>query len=497
MAANGPLLTLELPDEAATVSLAEDIAACLSPGDVVALSGGLGAGKTTLARALIRVVADDPDLEVPSPTFTLVQTYDLGRLALAHFDLYRLSSPDELEEIGLDEALADGAALVEWPERAGHHLPPDRLDIALEIAGTGRRAVVTGGGTLPQRLARSRAIRDFLDRSGFAGASRRHLQGDASSRRYERIGGDGYRAVLMDWPGSAPPALKDRRAAFRARDVRAFIAVDGALRAVGLSAPEILAGDSAAGFLLLEDLGTEGVLENGAPDPDRYRVAVEVLAVIHALPRPAELPLPDSSTHRLPALGPEALAAEIALFVDWYLPHATGRPLPEAARAEFDDIWSGLFRRLGGAETSWVLFDVQAPNLLWLAERKGLARLGLLDFQDMFLGPAAYDVASICQDPRATVPAALEADLRNHYLDMRRQADRAFDEEGFLEAYAILATERILKNLGVFARLADHAGKREYLRHIPRLGEYLPRALAHPALSGYAHWHERHLPPIS
>src|SRR5262245_12447519 len=108
-------LTIDLPDEAATVALAEDVAARLQPGDLVALSGGLGAGKTTFARALVRAIADDPGLDVPSPTFTLVQTYAAGRLPVAHFDLYRLSGPDEIDEIGLDEALATGAVLVEWP----------------------------------------------------------------------------------------------------------------------------------------------------------------------------------------------------------------------------------------------------------------------------------------------------------------------------------------------------------------------------------------------
>ncbi|HMN85874.1 MAG TPA: phosphotransferase [Bauldia sp.] len=177
------------------------------------------------------------------------------------------------------------------------------------------------------------------------------------------------------------------------------------------------------------------------------------------------------------------------------MPLATGGRLPPDARADFDVIWAGLFARLAKTEASWVLFDVQAPNLLWLAGREGLARIGLLDFQDMFLGPTAYDVASLCQDPRVTVPAPLEVALRERYLGRRRN-DAGFDEEAFLEAYAILAAERVLKNLGVFARLALHAGKREYLAHVPRLCEYLSRALAHPVLRGYAQWHARHLPPL-
>ena len=111
-----------LPDEAATARLGQDLAAALRPGDVLALSGDLGAGKTALARALIRANAGDPDLEVPSPTFTLVQTYDV-RVPISHFDLYRLGSSSELDELGFEEALREGAVVVEWPERAGGRLP--------------------------------------------------------------------------------------------------------------------------------------------------------------------------------------------------------------------------------------------------------------------------------------------------------------------------------------------------------------------------------------
>lgn len=138
---------MRLADEAATARLGQAIAAALRPGEAICLSGPLGAGKSTLARALVRALTT-PDEDVPSPTFTLVQFYEGPRLKVAHFDLYRLSNPDEAYEIGLDEALDEGAAIIEWPERLEGQLPADRLDvvIAVENGGEGRVARLTGHG---------------------------------------------------------------------------------------------------------------------------------------------------------------------------------------------------------------------------------------------------------------------------------------------------------------------------------------------------------------
>ena len=138
-------ITIDLADEAATTRLGAVIARLLRAGDAVCLTGPLGAGKSTLARGLIRALTR-PDEDVPSPTFTLVQFYEAAELSLAHFDLYRLAGPDEVEEVGLDEALDNGAVLIEWPERLEGHLPADRLDIEIAIVASGRVAKLTPHG---------------------------------------------------------------------------------------------------------------------------------------------------------------------------------------------------------------------------------------------------------------------------------------------------------------------------------------------------------------
>ncbi|TAJ38962.1 MAG: tRNA (adenosine(37)-N6)-threonylcarbamoyltransferase complex ATPase subunit type 1 TsaE [Reyranella sp.] len=143
-----PTFSLSLPDEAATERLGAALAERLRPRDVVALVGGLGAGKTTLARAILRAASGEPALIVPSPTFTLVEVYDTPRGAFWHFDLYRMEEPEQVFELGWEEARTDGIALVEWAERLGPLLPHERLTVTLSIEGEGRRATLEGEARL-------------------------------------------------------------------------------------------------------------------------------------------------------------------------------------------------------------------------------------------------------------------------------------------------------------------------------------------------------------
>jgi len=183
---DGYRFTVALADEEAARRLMVDIAAALAPGDLVTLSGDLGAGKTTFARAMIRHFAGDPAVEVPSPTFTLLQAYELPRFTLVHADLYRLNDPAELAELGLEEILPRSLTLLEWPDRAEGFLPDDRLDVALNLSLKDgpyfRSACVTGYGTF---AARAECIADI--RASVAKARREGLAVGFVPIEYEHI----------------------------------------------------------------------------------------------------------------------------------------------------------------------------------------------------------------------------------------------------------------------------------------------------------------------
>ncbi|QFR34558.1 tRNA (adenosine(37)-N6)-threonylcarbamoyltransferase complex ATPase subunit type 1 TsaE [Ancylobacter sp. TS-1] len=494
-----------LPDEAATGRLAMDLAAMLRPGDLVTLDGDLGAGKTTLARALIRELAGDPELEVPSPTFTLLQTYDLPRQRVVHADLYRLGDPSELDELGWSEQTDGAVTLVEWPERGGIAvLQPDRLEVHITLPTGGsetmRRLRLFGFGRLAGALFRMKSIRALIDQTGFGPAQRRHLQGDASSRSYERLIGPRRNAILMNAPRRPDgPAVRGGKPysaiAHLAEDVKPFVAMARGLRERGFSAPAIYGGDLEAGLLIIEDLGDEGVLGGTPPVPlpERYEAAVDVLAALHVLDLPASLPVAPGIEHHIPTYDLAALLIEAELLLDWYLPHC-GVSLAADARQSFRQLWAVALGPALAQKKVWVLRDYHSPNLMWLPNREGLARIGLLDFQDAVMGPPGYDLVSLGQDARIDVPESLELALLGRYAKARREADPTFDVRGFAASYAVMGAQRATKILGIFARLNHRDRKPAYLRHLPRIWNYLQRCLAFTDLEALASWYKDHVP---
>lgn len=314
----------------------------------------------------------------------------------------------------------------------------------------------------------------FLQTSGWADGHRSFLAGDASARSYERLvhPKDGTTMVLMD----APPDDGE--------DTRPFVTVARYLRHLGLSAPEIIAVDEVNGFVLLEDLGDDlfARLCKATHDieTELYEAAVDVMVKLHL-----GTVLPD-----LPPYDRDVYLRESRLLTEWYIPAVKGTAFPPHLEAEFAALMTELTDGLSGDRPVTVLRDYHAENLLWLPERDGTERLGLLDFQDALAGHPAYDLVSLLEDARRdTTP-----DLRNAMKDRFVQATSAKKGE-FERDYAVLGAQRNLKIIGIFARLCIRDTKAGYVDLIPRVWDHLMNDLMHPDLSGLREFVNNHVPP--
>jgi len=339
-----------------------------------------------------------------------------------------------------------------------------------------------GAGRRPQRVSgRAAAARAFLAAAGWGGAQVAAMAGDASPRRYWRLSGGpgGAGAVLMD----ADPA--------QGEEVRPFAAMTGWLRAEGFSAPDIFALDAEAGFALLEDLGDALFARVCARDPALegalYAAAVEALAALHALAPPRQVS-GWGCVHAPPPYDAAMLARETRLAVDWWAPSA-GATLSADAKAEFAALAAAATADAAQDRRALALVDFHAENLLWLPGRAGVARVGLLDYQDARIGSPAYDLVSLLGDARRDVGVA--AAMRAAYAATQGPG---FDAESFARDAAALSAQRCLKIMGVFARLARRDGKPGHLAHLPRVWRVLAQDLRHPALAPLAAWVARWLP---
>jgi len=303
----------------------------------------------------------------------------------------------------------------------------------------------------------------FLNRIGWGDAAIAPLAGDASNRRYLRVIGQSS-AVLMD----APPE--------KGEDTTPFVQITDLLREREFSAPQIFGADPVNGFLLLEDLGDALFARAVANVAEKtlYAAAVDLLADLHQMPAPAELPRYDAATYR----------REAQLLTEWYLPGA-GRDVDAAA---FDALIDAACAPLLDANVV-VLRDYHAENLIWLPVRHGTARVGLLDYQDALAGHPAYDLVSLLEDARRDTSDALRAAMFDRYI-----AATGLEQDAFAQAYATLGAQRNIKILGIFARLWLRDGKVTYLDLMPRVWAHLQRDLAHPALNDLHDWIGQNVP---
>ena len=348
---------------------------------------------------------------------------------------------------------------------------------------------------------------DFLAGAGWGAAERRPLPGDASTRRYIRLHLGGRTAMLMDQPqnvesATAPAAASpDQRRALgynalarlAGADCGRFVATAEYLRRCGLKAPEIYAADISRGFLLIEDLGNDlytDILQGNGDERGLYEAAIDALVALHELPAPAQL----SPEKPLFPYDEAAMLAEIDLLTEWFFPLVLGRAADPAETEHHRALWSVALKHLDGGPNVFVHRDYHAQNLLWRGSLSGLARVGIIDFQDAVSGSPAYDVVSLLEDARRDVSPELGEAMTSHYLDRSRCGGSAGDRARFRASAAVLAAQRNVKIAGIFARLAKRDSKPRYLAHLPRVWRYLERDLRHEVLAPVKDWYDATIP---
>ncbi len=322
----------------------------------------------------------------------------------------------------------------------------------------------------PERHAKLQA---FLLLSGWDDAARSTLAGDASNRRYDRLDHPSLgRAVLMD----APPE--------KGEDTRPFIKIAAHLKSAGLSAPDIVARDTENGFLIIEDLGDDlfaRVLQsNSGPEETLYLAATDALFAAQSASPPAGLD----------TYGAAAMTQTAMLAIDWYLKFAT--PNPADIRQEFESQLQTLLNAHIAEPDVLVQRDYHAENLLWLPDRTGVARVGLLDFQDAMLGHPAYDLASLLKDARRDVDPQVQQTCIDHFVKIS-----GVDADDFKASYAVCSAQRNLRIIGVFTRLCVRDNKRHYPDLLPRVWGNLISDLTHPVLREFGDWVTSVLPEPS
>ncbi len=352
-------------------------------------------------------------------------------------------------------------------------------------------------------MSREDDIAAFLQSTGWAVAQRTRLAGDASTRRYERLTRGGESAILMDQPPAVesqpcPPLATDRERAqlgynalarLAAGRVNAFVDCARYLKSLGLSAPEIHADDAGHGLAVLEDLGDglyARLIESGADEAPLYDAAIDVLVRLHDVTPPKTLP------GGWPLLSYDELALKTAhdIFIEWMPQWAGCAAFSAASLKAWEKAWRPIRARGVDQASVFCHRDFHAENLIWLPERDGAARVGLLDFQDAVRAHPAWDLSMLLHDARRDVAPEREQAALARYLSHARLPDEA----DFLADYHALGALNIVRILGIFARLVKRDSKPRYEAFMPRLWRYLDTCLADPRLDRLADWFAANVP---
>ncbi len=340
---------------------------------------------------------------------------------------------------------------------------------------------------------RGSEIQEFLTRAGWGEASRTPLNQDASTRRYERLRRKTETSMLMDAPPlesqPCPPNASDEErlalgwnaiSRLAASRVEAFAAMSAYLRTLGLSAPEVIDQEIPKGLALLEDLGDDvlaEVIKRGEDEKALYAAVGSVLAAVHTAPAPHTLPYRGGEWPIL-AYDHLALSANVDLFVEWMPQRDVNMRMGEQTRLRWERVRENLVAKAEDFPRALILRDTHAENFIWLPQREGLQRVGLLDFQDAVLGWGEWDMSMLLHDARRDVSAEARTAAIRAYLDGTGGTHRDFDER-----ISVLGAMNVMRIMGIFARLVTRDKKPRYDQFQPRLRGLLNETLSHSAMA--------------
>lgn len=327
----------------------------------------------------------------------------------------------------------------------------------------------------PADVAEQRRLvrEDFLARIGWDDVTMTEIPADASFRRYYRLHGTASPMLMMQDPPDRPPVPPFVM-------VEPFVRIAMHLRSLGLRTPVIFQQDIENGLLVIEDFGDDTytrLFAKGQDPQPLYELAIDALVHLHRHEKRNDIDLPPYDDAHL--------LNEAMLLLDWYYPALTGDKATDEQKKSFSNVWRGLFAKLPADQKTLVLRDYHIDNLMLVDGETGIARCGLLDFQDALIGQFSYDLMSLLEDARRDVPAGLQKHLYDRYMaGMGSGLDRA----GFDYAYRVLAAQRHAKILGIFVRLFMRDGKDRYLQFIPHVHKLFMQAVNDPALAPLKGW---------
>ena len=477
-----------LHGEQETIKLAKSIARYVVTGDIIRLEGTLGMGKSTFARAFIQELAGQ-EITVPSPTFTIVQTYEETRLPVAHVDAYRLQSGEDLENLDLFDYFDHGITLIEWPQNVEEALPKktvpdyvmaareesDVLTVHLEPEGEdARKVTLSANGTwcnrfglaLGQeatRLPNEENRRAFLEAYGLEDAKLAQIGKPLSFRTYWRVEKDGKRWVLMD----SPPPMED---------VASVVKWQKVYQSVGIHVAHVAENDMEKGFLLLEDFG-DVMLSDLEGDDEAVKAwlesCVDLLIQATKIEKPEDTQVYDFNT----------AFEEAVRYVDWYLPYETGHATDMGARAQFKQIWQKLYELSAKVPFMISHWDFHNQNLMTITGDEGktlpptMENVGVLDFQDARFAPVSFDLACLLED-RWQKP--LNPELKRQLIQRFVDALDGVSYDEFMVSYNICTLFRCLKITGLYNRASKRDGRTGLPWNMALIWQTIVRALEQP-----------------